>query len=354
VKTKVIFLTLLLLALLTSAYFLCLNFCPQNLLSPFTRESIKVNNLYPKLTEKITIKDPLQLTKVKEITSLKDIPRYLVYNPDTRLIYASKAESEKFSPASFTKLLTVQTALDLAEPDKLLTATRSSIDKEPTVLGLKLGEQLTVEELIRASIATSANDAAATLAEGVIANYDLTLPDFINLMNHKANLLQMVDSHFANPEGYDDPNQYSTLLDVVKLIDNLDNYQEIISSAATDRHDLEQTSTHGFYYLPNWNGLLKVYPGANGLKIAYTEEAGYGTIVTAQKDGINIVAIVSGADSIPQRDLAAAALLDHAFIAERIAPINLTKSRLQPRYKQWSDLAKKIRAELEELENKND
>jgi D-alanyl-D-alanine carboxypeptidase len=350
VKKKVLITILLISALSVGGYFAYLYLFPQNLLNPFSRESLKLETLYPKLEEKITKKETLQLDKVEEISSLEKTPRYLVYNPDTRIVYASKNQSQKFSPASFTKLLTSQVALDMVSPDTLITATSTSIDKIPTILGLKVGEQLTVKELIRASIVTSANDAAATIAEGIVSNFDLPTEDFIVFMNHKSSLLGMKDSHFANPEGYDDPDQYSTLEDLVLLIDNLENYPQVASAAATDRDDLIETSTHGFYYLPNWNGLLGVYPGISGLKIAYTEEAGYGSIVTAQREGVNVVAIVSGADSIPERDLAAAALLDQAFIKEKIKPANITKADLQIRYKQWSDLSVKIRQELDELE----
>lgn len=297
---------------------------------------------------------PLDFTQAQLVDSLEEIPRYLVYNADTLQVYAAKNYDKSFPPASFTKLLTTQVALDLVSPNQLLTTTASSIDKVPTVLGLKIGEQLTASELVRASIATSANDAASTLAEGTANLFNLRLNNFFDLMNTKASLLGMMNSHFSTPDGLDDDNQYSTLIDVSKLIHNVQkNYPEILSAGSSDRNDIEANDLHGRYYLSNWNGLLGIYPGVDGLKIAYTGDAGHGTIVTAKTNGLSLVVIVSGTDSIPERDLAAASLLDIALINEGYSPVNLTKADLQIRYKQWNDLIKQTREELEALENQD-
>lgn len=302
-------------------------------------------NLSGKLAKKISTLN--LVTGGTDLASLSAIPHYLVFNLDTGTVYAARGEKEKISPASFTKYLSGQIALDLGYEKQLLTATKNSVNKVPTILGLRPGEQLTLTDLLRASIATSGNDAATTLAEGVASQNGLTLADFVDLMNQKAKLLGMTESRFANADGLDDPNQFSTLLDVAKLVANTyKEYPEIASASGSDRVDILPEITHGRYYLPNWNGLLGVYPGVFGGKIAYTENAGYGTIVLAQRQGIRLVVILSGADSIPERDLAAAALLDAGFIAEKISPVNLRKNHLVKRYKEWSDLAKQIRSEM--------
>ena len=316
----------------------------KKLLSPAT-------DFTPNLTEKIAAKVspalPLNFTGTTTLDSLAPIPHYLVFNLDTGRVYAAKAEGERISPASFTKLLTGQVALDLGFPDQLLTATKTSVDKVPTILGLKVGEQLPLTDLLRAAIATSANDAAATLAEGVATQNGLRFSDYIALMNHKASLLKMAASHFANPDGLDDSDQYSTLTDIAKLVVNaVKNYPEIMTAAASDRQDIAKDTTHGRYYLPNWNGLLGIYPGVFGGKIAYTDSAGYSTIVMAQRNGVRLAALLTGAESILERDLAAAALLDAGYIAEKIKPVNLTKYPLNLRYQAWGDLARQIRGEL--------
>lgn len=296
----------------------------------------------------------LDFSNTQSVKTLENVPRYLVYNSNDGRVYYSKNAQELFSPASFTKLMSAQVSLDLSTLDKKITATKKSIDKIPTVLGIKEGEKFTVEELLRGAIATSANDAAQLLADGTALQNNLSTKQFIYLMNAKAGFMGMKNSHFANPDGLDDQTQFSTLEDIAVMINNVQkNYPEIITAANSNNQDIETTTEHGHYYLPNWNGLLGVYPGVTGLKIAYTEGAGYSTIITASQSGVPVVAIVSGTASYLERDLAAADLLDAAFMAEKIAPKKINKWQLNTKYKEWGDLARKIKAELEALEKGN-
>jgi D-alanyl-D-alanine carboxypeptidase len=335
-------LLLFLVSFIGIVYLLYFFFSPE-LISPKSSYSL---DLISKLTTKISKLQKLNYSKSETLPSLNNIPRYLSYNQETGRVYAAKNRQESFSPASFTKLLTTQVALDLIDSNQHITATRTSVNKVPTILGLKPGEQLTVKDLVRASIATSANDAAQTLAEGVASLYGEPTSLFIDLMNKKAKQLDMTNSRFTNPDGLDDQKQYSNLEDMAKLIHNVQqNYPEILESAISDNQDIDKTELHDHYYLPNWNGLLGVYPGATGLKIAYTENAGYSTIVTATREGISVVVILSGADSFIERDLAATALLDQAFVVENIVPAKITSSKIKARYQIWANLATKIRQE---------
>lgn len=296
----------------------------------------------------------LDFSKSKTLTPLEKVPRYIVYNKDTGLVYYSKGVDLRMSPASFTKLLSTQVAIDLIPLDTLITINAKSIDKVPTVLGLKTGEILSASDLLRGAIATSANDSAQALADGAAEKAGIYPSEFIYYMNKKATLLGMSHSHFSNPDGLDEQNQYSTLIDVSKLVNNVQkNYPDILAAGKSDNQDIELASEHNRYYLPNWNGLLGVYPGVDGLKIAYTEEAGYSSIVTATRDGMNIVAIVSGTDSYLERDRAAADLLDAAFLIKGLPPIRVSTLMLNKHYQVWGDLARKIRSEIKSLQSIN-
>lgn len=343
------FLVIIVLVLLSGCvYYFLPKIVPSHLISPFFQGPDQTD----KISKKIFPNFSLDTSKSKTISSLNNIPRYLVYNNQTNKVYYAKNANVRMAPASFTKLLSAEVALDLVPTEYMITATKASIDKVPTVLGLKEGEILSVSDLLRGAIATSANDAAQTLADGAAKAVGINNTEFIYYMNVKASLLGLKNSHFANPDGLDDQNQYSTLIDIAKIVNNVQkNYPEILEAAKSDRQDIVKTSTHGPYYLPNWNGLLGVYPGVTGLKIAYTEEAGYSTIVTAQRDGYSMVAIVSGADSYLERDLAAADLLDAGFLAEGIKPVSLNKNNLNLHYKEWGDLARQIQAELKAAES---
>lgn len=318
------------------------------LLSPFIRTPEP--DLVPQLSQRIRKLPELDYSNATTVATIHQRINYLVFSPQTFKVYAAKNQDYATSPASFTKLLTAQVALDLLPSTELIKATETSIDRVPTVLGLKAGELLTVEELVRASISTSANDAAGTLGEGVASHFSQKQNFFYKLMNQKAVLLGMTKSQFKSADGLDSDGQYSTLADIAKLVFNTTAYPEILKAGSSDRDDLIANANHGKYYLPNWNGLLGVYPGVTGLKIAYTGDAGYSTIVTAERQGKEVIVILAGADSILERDLAASNLLDLAFMTEKISPANITRTRLKRHYQDWADLAEQIRAELKALE----
>ena len=346
-------LLIIVIPLVVSLVIFCLFFLFQvPLISPLADTVDNSVILNQKISVKVTSGLQLDYSASSTLPALEKIPHYLVYNSENGKVYAGKGHTDSVSPASFTKLMTAQVAIDLSLPNQPFLVSILATQKEPTTLGLKPGEQLFLTDLLRAVIATSANDAAAVIAENSIKPYGGKLDTFIEQMNKKAVLLEMKNTGYANPEGYDDQKQYSTLEDQVKLINNAQqNYPDILYAGKSDREDILKSPTHGKYYLTNWNGLLGVYPGVDGLKIAYTENAGYSTIVTAVRHDVHIVAILTGAGSIPERDLAAAALLDAAFMAEKIAPVNLTKRHLQPRYDVWNRLIRQTRRELEALKN---
>ncbi len=320
-----------------------------SLISPFS----KGKDQSEKISAKVSTFN-LDFSKSKTLTALENVPRYLVYNQETGLVYYSKGTEIKMSPASFTKLLSAQIALDLIPLDTPITVTAKSIEKVPTVLGLKAGEILSAADLLRGAIATSANDSAQALADGAAEKAGIYSSEFVYYMNKKAELLGMTHSHFANPDGLDEQNQYSTLVDISRLVNNVQrNYPDILAAGKSDNQDIGLASEHGKYYLPNWNGLLGIYPGVDGLKIAYTEEAGYSTIVTALRDGMKVVAIVSGTDSYLERDRAAADLLDAAFLTKGLPPVRVSTLMLNRRYQVWGDLARKIRSEIKSLQSVN-
>ncbi len=313
------------------------------------------NNFNPdftaKLSGRVSDSPKLDFASAKKAVGLTGI-RYLAYNLDSGKVYFASGATDQIAPASFTKILTAQVALDLGFLDQLLSATKTSVNKVPTILGLKVGEQFKLSELLRATIATSANDAAATIAEGIASQNGLNLPDFIDLMNQKATLLKMENSHFTNPDGLDSPTQYTTLADLATLVTNtVKNYPEILSAAASDREDIEKNQTHGFYYVSNWNGLLGIYPGVFGLKIAFTENAGNSTIVLSERSKVRLAVIVSGAKSLYDRDAAAASLLDQAFGLEKIPAANVTQWQLKQHYKVWNDLINKTKFQISNLKS---
>ncbi|MFN3078066.1 MAG: D-alanyl-D-alanine carboxypeptidase family protein, partial [Alphaproteobacteria bacterium] len=157
-------------------------------------------NFTEKISSKIDANFALDFSSSQELITLQKVPRYLVYNAKTGKVYYSKNSNQKISPASFTKLLSAQVALDFIPLTEEITVSADSVEKVPTVLGLKPGEKFIVKDILRGSIATSGNDAAQVLADESIKYLKGTNQEFLYYMNKKAELLKMQHSHFANPD----------------------------------------------------------------------------------------------------------------------------------------------------------
>ena len=278
---------------------------------------------------------------------LAALKAYLVVNADSGEVYSARNVNEKIPPASLTKLVTAMVALDIATSSAKLTASQKAASQEPTILGVKPGETFTLEELIKAMIATSGNDAATIVGEETLRPFSGNEEVFVSLMNKKAELLGLGNTNFTNTQGFDDENQYTNAYDLARIARYAyKNYLPIRTAAASRYAALEETERHGFYHLPNWNALLTTYPGVDGLKIGFTEKAGHLTIVTATRKYISLIVIVVGAGSIVERDLAAAALLNYGFQKEGIKGVKVDESLIKPRLDEWRELREQILQEL--------
>jgi len=156
-------------------------------------------------------------------------------------------------------------------------------------------------------------------------------------MNEKATFLNLHDTHFTNPQGFDDNDNYSSAEDLARLTNYaLTNYPLFSTIVKKDYAFLPADFHHKQFDLYNWNGLLDVYPNSEGVKIGNTPDAGYTTVVVANRDGKHILAVVLGAPDVLHRDLWAAELLDHGYTETlSLAPINVTEEQLKEKYATW-------------------
>jgi D-alanyl-D-alanine carboxypeptidase len=177
---------------------------------------------------------------------------------------------------------------DHADPSAVVEVTVNgpelSMTTDATVMGLEPGDRLTVRDLLYGMLLPSGNDAAIALAEHVAGS----LPAFVELMNQKAATLGLSDTSFANPHGLDDPGLYSSAHDMALL------GLELLRDPLLAR--IVRTSE----YQPAWdkppvtnlNLLLKIYPGAIGIKTGFTDTAGQTIVAAAERDGRTLVATV--------------------------------------------------------------
>ncbi len=319
--------------------FTLFGFEPAKLLSPIPSKVEKFDTLRPKLEQKVND------FKVKKVTSIipaaqaanhyDQAKAYAVIDLDTGEVIAEKEMNTKTSIASITKVMTAVTALDLATPDEVFTITPEEARVIPTKIGVVAGEKMSLNELLHAILLTSANDAAAVIAAGIDTKYGE--PVFIRAMNEKAKIIGMDNSHFANPQGFDDNENYSTVSDLAILEHYaLDKYPLIREIVKKDYYFIEATENHKQFDLYNWNGLIGVYPNAYGVKIGNTSSAGVTTMVAANREGKNIGVVLLGAPSVIDRDMWSAELLDIGFEkALTLKPASITYEQLQAKYSTW-------------------
>lgn len=260
---------------------------------------------------------------------------YIVVDQNTGEVLSSSHETDAIPVASLTKVMTSVVALDLATPDTLITISKSAKQQVPTKIGVVPGQKMTVSELLHAMLLTSANDAAEAVRDGIDATYGKGA--FMIAMNEKAKALGLSNTHFENPEGFDNPTNYSSAHDLAILASYaLKNYPLISKIAQKDYAFLPKDKNHKQFDLYNWNGLLGVYPGVVGLKIGNTSRAGYTTIVSATRDKTSLLTVVLGEPDVIGRDSEAAFLLDQAFEnTHGLQPISVTREQLLAKYATW-------------------
>lgn len=313
---------------------------PMNIISPLPIKADILDSLRPKLEQKqnnYRLKKQTGLVEQSFAASdFDNASSYVVVDYDSGNILFDKSPSTKLSIASLTKLMTAVVALDLASPNNSFTVIPRATNIQPTIIGVKQGEVFTLEELLNAALLTSANDASEVIRGGIDQKYgDGT---FVKAMNAKATYIGLQNTHFTNPQGFDIGDNYSSAEDLAILSHYaLTNYPLIAQIVKKDFASLDQTQTHRQFNLPNWNGLLNVYPGTLGLKIGNTDLAGNTSIVLSQREGKKILAVLLGASSILNRDLWASELLDAGFEKSLGLPaIEVSEYQLRQKYLQWN------------------
>ncbi|WP_244518199.1 D-alanyl-D-alanine carboxypeptidase family protein [Acinetobacter boissieri] len=206
---------------------------------------------------------------------------WMIFDPQTEQVIAEHNADIQRAPASLTKMMVAYLTLEAIHAGQLKTTdpiTASSIVNyvkfDESKMGLKVGERITIDQLLSGLIVMSANDAAVTLAEKISGN----LPQFIEKMNTTAQQLGMSNTHFTNPAGITMPDHYSSAADLVKLADHLiKKYPEYLNYSKQQSYtwdDLTHKAT---------NLLLKKDNTIDGLKTGYTAAAGFNLALTAKR-----------------------------------------------------------------------
>ncbi|EKE15453.1 MAG: hypothetical protein ACD_12C00012G0003 [uncultured bacterium] len=208
---------------------------------------------------------------------------YLVDLPSFTPIF-SRNENLKLFPASTTKIITALVANDIYKPDQVITVKKTITDGQ--VMGLVVGEKITVENILYGTLIYSGNDAAYVLADNY--GYD----KFVDLMNNKAQSIGMKNSFFSNPNGLDSGTQHSTAFDLSLAARELLKNPYLAKMVSIKEITISDVDFRYFHQLNNVNKLLGEIQGLGGLKTGYTENAGENLVSFYKKNGHQFVIVI--------------------------------------------------------------
>ena len=236
---------------------------------------------------------------------------YLCEASTGKVLYAQD-EFKAASPASVTKIMTLLLVCEALESGRFNLTDTVRISAKAASMGgsqvfLEEGEKITVEELIKAAIISSGNDASVALAELTAGSESA----FVNLMNKRAAELGLKNTNFENATGLDDTTtkHYSCAADIATMSRELISHDIILKYSSI----WQDTIRNGEFTLTNTNRLVRYYEGCNGLKTGSTDKAGFCVSATAKRGNMQLVAVIMGAPTKEERNNAARILLDYGF-----------------------------------------
>ena len=243
------------------------------------------------------------------------------------VLYESNA-NEPLAPASVTKIMTMLLIMEAVDSGSIsmtdqVTASETAAAKGGSQIYLKAGETMSVSDMLKSIAVSSANDCACAMAEHIAGSEEA----FVARMNQRAQELGMKNTHFVNCTGLDDSpeaaSHKTTAYDIALMSRELLKNHPKIKEFTTIWMDTVRNGTFG---LSNTNKLIRFYQGATGLKTGFTSSAGYCLSATAQRDGMELIAVVMGADTSQNRNAACKQLLDYGFANFALIQPELTET----------------------------
>jgi len=241
--------------------------------------------------------------------ALPAVSAILIDQQTGRVLFEQNPD-EQVAPASITKVMTLLLVMEAVESGRISLQDMVTTSEEAASMGgsqiwLEPGEQMSVDELLRAVTIASANDASFALAEHIGGSET----GFLAMMNNRAAELRMTGTNFMNVTGLDEEGHYTTARDVAIASRELISFELIQQYSTIWMDDLRGGETQ----LVNTNRLVRFYEGATGLKTGTTSRAGSCLSATATRDGLSLVAVVMGSPNSDARFAAARGLLDFGF-----------------------------------------
>ena len=282
-----------------------------------------------------------------------------------RVLYTQNAD-EALPPASVTKVMTLLLVMEAIDSGKISLSDTVSVSERAASMGgsqiyLKVGETMSVEDMLKSVVIASANDAACALAEYVSGSEAA----FVEQMNDRARSLGMNNTHFENTNGLDDTvqNHVTSARDIAIMSRELIKHKKILEYSSI----WMDTVRGGAFGLTNTNRLVRYYRGCTGLKTGSTDKAGFCVSVTAERNDVSLICVVMGAPTGEIRNNIASSLLDRGFasceiykaeggVLDNIRVYGAAKGYMSAQYDPFSALtdkggASKVKQSIELEEN---
>ncbi len=254
----------------------------------------------------------------------------LLMEYSTGEILFAENEKEHLPIASVTKVISTLLVMEALDSGKIGINDTVTVSEYAASMGgsqvfLEAGEQMTVDDLLKSLIVVSANDATVALGEYICGSEEA----FVSAMNKRARELGCENTNFVNTNGLPVENHYSCALDVAIITRELMKHRKVFDYTTI----WMDTIRNGTFGLANTNKLIRFYKGATGMKTGFTDEAKYCLSGTAERNGMELIAVVLGAETSDDRFSAAKGMLDYGFAnytvtqmdTPQIEPINVKR-----------------------------
>ncbi len=254
-------------------------------------------------------------------------PSAILIERTSGTVLYEKNSHEKLAPASVTKIMTMLLTVEaiergqISQNDEVVTSDHAA-SMGGSQIYLEPGERMSLHDMLKSIAVSSANDACVAVAEH-IAGSEAT---FVSMMNDRAAALGMKDTHFANCCGLDDEEHYTTAYDIALMSRELLKH-EMIRSYTTIWMD---TVRDGAFGLSNTNKLVRFYDGTTGLKTGFTSKAGYCVSASAERDGMELIAVIMKSDTSPHRNADASGLLNFGFANYAVVGLGEDENHAEP------------------------
>ena len=256
----------------------------------------------------------------------------LLMDTATGTILYEQNSHELLAPASVTKVMTLLLIMEAIDSGKIkwddsVTASEAAAAKGGSQIYLKAGETMSVSDMVKSIAVSSANDCACAMAEHLAGSESA----FVDMMNRHARELGMTDTHFVNCTGLDDDpeaaSHRTSAHDIALMSRELLGQHPDIKKFTTIWMD---TVRNGAFGLSNTNKMVRFYDGCTGLKTGFTSSAGYCLSASAQRNGMELIAVIMGSKTSAERFAAAKGMLDYGFANYGLYTPEMTENAIVP------------------------